>query len=102
MKDMTAPVALVPYWTYLVPVFIAGITMIQVIILAYINAKFNAVRNSVKSTEVLAAETADSADKIHTIVNSQKTAMEKELRDLRETVESLRIDKARKESKKRV
>lgn len=39
--EIAAPVAVVPYWTYLVPVAIAFIGLVNTLGLAYITAKFS-------------------------------------------------------------
>jgi hypothetical protein len=55
------PVPPVPYWSYLVPIATATILMLQTLGLAWIAAK--------------ATQTADSVEKVHVAVNSERTAM---------------------------
>lgn len=62
---MNEPVALVPYWSYLVPLGIAAIVAIQAVLVAYFGTKI----------ENAATATADSAEKIHIAVNSERKEM---------------------------
>ena len=97
MPEVAAPVAEVPYWTYLIPVFIALIGMIQIVVLAWINAKAKTALVNTEETKVSAAATAESVEKVHVAVNSERTMMLQKLQALEQRILALSEDKARLE-----
>jgi len=95
--EIAAPVAEVPYWTYLIPVIIAAIGMVQVVALAFINSKAKSALTNTEETKISAAATAESVEKVHTAVNSERTAMLAEVKALRDEILRISTDKARLE-----
>lgn len=87
-----APVAIVPYWTYLIPIGIAAIGMIQVLGLAVIGYLMSGVKQD-------AAATAKSTEKIHVAVNNERTVMLEKLEALRAEILQLSTERARSQQK---
>lgn len=101
--EIAAPVAVVPYWTHLVPVLIAGIGAIQVIGLAIVAAKFGGAKKEIvtelQAVKTSAADTATSIEKVHVAVNSERTAMTDEIKKLRNEILELSKDKAKSDQR---
>ena len=95
---VATPVAEVPYWTYLIPIAVAFIAMVQTVLVAYFG---RAVKQSVAATEKSAAATAVSVEKVHVAVNSERKVMVDEIRKLNATILEMSKDKATSDQVKR-
>ena len=95
--EVAAPVAEVPYWTYLIPVFIALIGMVQIVVLAWINAKAKTALVNTEITKTSSINTAESVEKIHHAVNSERAAMLAKIDALRNELLKMSDQKARLE-----
>lgn len=94
VKEVAPPplVAVVPYWTHLIPIGIAAIGMIQVLGLAIIGYLMSGVKADIQDTAV-------SAEKIHIAVNSERTATLKKIEELRDEILRLSVAKAKSDQK---
>jgi hypothetical protein len=94
VSNQPAIVPAVPYWSYwVVPIAVAFFGCVQVISLAVINSNQN-----VMATDV--AATAVSVEKAHVAINSERTAMQNELKKMNEIILDLSKKIAREDQKR--
>lgn len=100
-QRLAAPVAPVPYWTYLIPVLVAFISAAQIVLLAWIGSNAKTALENSEKTKVAAVETATSVEKIHVAVNSEREKAMKKIESLEQIILKMSTDKATADERRR-